>query len=66
MARQIADATQSLSSAGDPLASHHGPADQPRSPYAAYLDSPMAACHVIAETAELASTTGRLAACWAS
>ncbi|WP_316528083.1 hypothetical protein [Kitasatospora brasiliensis] len=62
VSRHIADATRFLAFGSDLLASHHGPAGQPRSPYAAYLNSPTVARHVIAETAELASTAGRLAA----
>ncbi|KJS61956.1 hypothetical protein [Streptomyces rubellomurinus] len=62
VARHLADATRMLALGSDLLNSHHGPDGQHRSPYAAYLDSPTVARHVIAEVSELASTAGRVAA----
>ncbi|MFJ4188527.1 hypothetical protein [Kitasatospora sp. NPDC089509] len=60
-ASHLAESVRFLRLAGDLLASHHGPNGEPRSPYAAYLDSAGAARHVVAETAELASVAGRVA-----
>lgn len=60
-ASHLAKAVRFLRLAGDLLASHQGPDGEPRSPYAAYLDSAGVARHMIAETAELASTAGRVA-----
>ncbi|WP_369185358.1 hypothetical protein [Streptomyces sp. Y1] len=60
-ASHLAEAVRFLRLASDLLASHHGPDGEPRSPYAAYLDSDGVARHVVAETAELASTAARVA-----
>ncbi|MFG2913108.1 hypothetical protein ACGF0D_09480 [Kitasatospora sp. NPDC048298] len=60
-ASHLAEAVRFLRFAGDLLASHHGPDGEPRSPYAAYLDSAGVARHVVAEMAELASIAGRVA-----
>ncbi|MFF2546648.1 hypothetical protein ACFVUY_29390 [Kitasatospora sp. NPDC058063] len=60
-ASHLAEAVRFLRLAGDLLATHHGPDGEPRSPYAAYLDSAGVARHMIAETADLASTAGRVA-----
>ncbi|MFF3115439.1 hypothetical protein ACFVSN_40425 [Kitasatospora sp. NPDC057904] len=57
----LTEAYRLLAVGTDVLASHHGPDGQPRSPYAAYLDSTGAARRIVAETAELASTAGRVA-----
>ncbi|MEV7026651.1 hypothetical protein, partial [Kitasatospora sp. NPDC093558] len=47
----LAQATRFLAVGADVLASHHGPDGQPRSPYAAYLDSTVVARRIVAETA---------------
>ncbi|MFE4973368.1 hypothetical protein ACFRAR_14790 [Kitasatospora sp. NPDC056651] len=60
-ASHLTQAARFLRLAGDLVASHHGPDGEPRSPYAAYLDSAGVARRMVAETAELASTAGRVA-----
>ncbi|WP_049650100.1 hypothetical protein [Kitasatospora sp. MY 5-36] len=60
-ASHLAEAVGFLRFAGDLLASHHGPDGEPRSPYAAYLDSAGVARHMVSQTAELASVAGRVA-----
>ncbi|MET8540248.1 hypothetical protein ABZW03_06280 [Kitasatospora sp. NPDC004799] len=60
-ASYLAEAVRFLRFAGDLLASHHGPDGEPRSPYAAYLDSAGVARHMVAQTAELASIAARVA-----
>ncbi|WP_158844701.1 hypothetical protein [Streptomyces sp. NRRL WC-3742] len=54
-------ASRMLAIGSDLLNSHHGPDGQHRSPYGAYLDTPVVARHVMAETADLANTAGWVA-----
>ncbi|MFG2821720.1 hypothetical protein ACGFX4_20095 [Kitasatospora sp. NPDC048365] len=58
VASRLADTARMLSLGGDVLASHHAPSGQPRSQYAAYLDSPAAAYEILAEAAATASMAG--------
>ncbi|GAA4839043.1 hypothetical protein [Kitasatospora terrestris] len=61
LAGWIRDAGEMLKLSQDLLATHHFPGRSPRSPYAAYLDSPAGASHLLGATVRLAGLAGATA-----